>query len=744
MFKESQTASWPPRPFVPKLLLLMFGFVIIEYCILYGFIKTSYFDELLDAPANALRKTSMSKLEFEVISDATKTNLAWLVLAQTQVSDGSRVRVWLSSSDELKLGQVLTIIGRFTSNDSSDWGVSNRARGIAGRVKVVRLITSQDTSSPWKLLISLRQHLLVYIDAEANAERALLAGVICGYRTSAKTFGVEESYSRAGLSHLIAVSGSHLAVVASCYESIFMFFDVEPRRRYAFCVGITGLYVVFCASPLSAIRSWIMYVLSRGGFLFNRRSSSLSALGLAGILMCMLDPYCVADLGFQLSVLSVCALSLFSDYMGALLGSLHAPDGVSVFARAIPYGIQNRVNSMLLAAKNCLSASLVCQLATFCCCAVTFGTISVVAPLANVVIAPLFGPIVMLGLCACSLSFIPFLGSLALQIPLALCFCANTAARLLASIPFASLVVEADKAFLLVPFVMGFVVYIAWPRPSQVQILSFTSIVLLSTLFWVLCITVFVPPQVVMLDVGQGDALLIRDGLSCVLVDTGPSGALSEALARNNVFRLDAVVLTHLHDDHIGGLKDLETSCAVSKVFVGMGVADNLSTSVKDEINSLTSSEVEELNVGDRAKVGSFTLTCLWPDEERDGSENADSLCFLLTHNDNFKMLFSGDAEQDVLREITPQVGDIDVLKVGHHGSEISIDEQEALSLKPELAIVSAGANNSYGHPTRECKDILEDAGALFMCTIDYGDIAVMPVQEGLKVRSERTVEPDV
>ena len=90
-------------------------------------------------------------------------------------------------------------------------------------------------------------------------------------------------------------------------------------------------------------------------------------------------------------------------------------------------------------------------------------------------------------------------------------------------------------------------------------------------------------------------------------------------------------------------------------------------------------------------------------------------------------MLLTGDAEQEQLGEYQNKVGDIDVLQVGHHGSRVSISLDQAMFLRPEFAVASAGEGNSYGHPTSECIETLESAGATFLCTIDHGDVRVEP-----------------
>ena len=223
-----------------------------------------------------------------------------------------------------------------------------------------------------------------------------------------------------------------------------------------------------------------------------------------------------------------------------------------------------------------------------------------------------------------------------------------------------------------------------------------------------------------------------------------------EALARQGVFSLDAVVLTHLHDDHVGGLDELEGLVRVGSVIVAEGVREGMSSELNGVVQRLTGSEAIEIGEGDALKVGGFALRVLWPRASVTGTENEHSLCLLLEYGSHaerleraesgdltaldeptLSALLTGDAESEVMKEIVGQAGDIDVLKVGHHGSAASIEAGEARRLAAEVAVASAGEGNSYGHPRAACVETLEASGATFLCTKDVGDVTIRPGKDG-------------
>ena len=140
-------------------------------------------------------------------------------------------------------------------------------------------------------------------------------------------------------------------------------------------------------------------------------------------------------------------------------------------------------------------------------------------------------------------------------------------------------------------------------------------------------------------------------------------------------------------------------------------------------------------------QAGGFSFRVVWPKAEVSGEENGDSVEMVLSYAKDgraMRALLTGDGEQDELRHIVDEVGKIDVLKVGHHGSEVSIDAEEAQKLSPEQSIASAGEGNEYGHPRQECIDTLTAAGSQFLCTKDVGSVTVEPGRGGCAVYTER------
>lgn len=246
------------------------------------------------------------------------------------------------------------------------------------------------------------------------------------------------------------------------------------------------------------------------------------------------------------------------------------------------------------------------------------------------------------------------------------------------------------------------------------------------------------------MDVGQADAILVSDSASTLLVDAGLDDRVAAALSRNHVRHLDAVVLTHLDEDHVGGLDDLVGVCSVGEVYVAEGVAKLMGEELTSTVERLCGHGPCELAYEDIISCGGFTARVVWPRQPVEGSDgNADSVVLSVLYDvggRSLSALLTGDAEKEQTGEILAfgDAGDIDLLKVGHHGSAVSVSAEQAKALSPEVSVASAGKNNRYGHPRAECVDALESAGSRFLCTIDAGDVIVYPGASGPRVSTQR------
>ena len=524
------------------------------------------------AAVAALSTSSVSAWSLEVEGDMAEGGRGWWGRARVLDESGGKVgAVWLSSPARLECGSAVSCVGRFKPIDDDEWGVSSRMQGLAGTVSVVHVTAVREAGGPLGAVLRMRQAVLASFSPDESDGAAVLAGSVCGDRAPIRSRGLDDAFATCGVSHLVAVSGGHLAILAGTLAALLGKTRLGPGLRGFLALGVIALFIVFCGAPASAVRAGIMSCVSFGGSLVGRRSHALSSTCAAALVMALLDPYVSGQLGFLLSVASVVGICLFGSYASHALDVLtRMPRHPGRHKPALAHAL-GRLRSN---ACDALGVSVVAQLFTLPLTCPAFGEVSLIAPLANLVLAPLFAGLVSLGLVAAALTPLSALQSpvLAAAEGVSQAFCVVLCA--LARLPLACLPMEASVVPMLAILCAASVaLYGAWPTPRKRILLRGAAVLAGGAIAFLLGMRLLQPARVCVLDVGQGDAILVADGSTAVLVDTGPDEKVSQALARQGIIHLDAIVLTHLHDDHVGGVDDLVGRVECNRVLVAGGVS---------------------------------------------------------------------------------------------------------------------------------------------------------------------------
>ena len=663
--------------------------------------------------SRALDNRAASSLEFVVHGDPSINDGAYSYTCDVYSGEKLLGQVRLSCDCELGAGSHVRAIGRISRFENDAYGRSRVLRGELRKVKIVRFV-SVDEGSPGPLTW-LRNELLAVIAPETDPARSLIAGVVCGRSSELRAQPEGDWFSVTGTAHLVAVSGSHLAIVGFVIESALQKTRLSRGLQRGLLVLALAAYAVFTGASPSAVRACCMVAVTLVANGAGRRRHGLSALFLTMAVFVLLRPTVLFEMGFQLSCASVFAILSFCPYATYALGELGVPSGVA----------------------SVLSVTLCSQLATLPVTIPAFGTFSLIAPLANAVIGPVISVLLASSVVLVPCAFVPLLRHGALVAPMIVARCALFFEQLFSAVPGASVSVPPDTPLVyMVPFALA-VLLVWWPRPRvrsmAVGLLCLMLAAGVPYVYWDRC----APPSVTVLDVGQADAILVRQVGAVALVDCGLDERVVSALVRNNVHHIDAVFVTHWDEDHWGGLPAVLEQFSVGTIAVA---ADALEDAPAEVLNR-PGVEYRQVRRGDTVDIGSFCARVMWPFEAVDGEGNEDSLVLLLSYDQEGKglrILLTGDAELDQEREFVQEVGDIDVLKLGHHGSKVSVDGQLLDVLKPELSLASAGEGNRYGHPSDACIDAVKEAGGVFACTIEHGDITVTPTANGFAMRCQQ------
>ncbi|KDN22908.1 DNA internalization-related competence protein ComEC/Rec2 [Amycolatopsis rifamycinica] len=546
----------------------------------------------------------------------------------------------------------------------------------------------------------------------------LLPGLVLG-DTSALPPRVEQEFVSAGLAHLTAVSGGNLAVVCGAVLLLLRLLRLGPRLSAAAAGTCLAGFLVLVGPEPSVLRAGVMAAVALLALALGRRGSALPALAFAVCLLVVADPAMATDFGFALSVCATGGLVLLAPrWAGALV------------RRGIPPGFAEG-----------LAIPLAAFLVTAPVLAGMAGSVSLVSVLTNVLAAPVVAPATVLGVLATVTGpWWPGAGKVLVHLADPEARWLITVARHGARAPGA--VIAWPGGWLggfLAAAVLVVLVLAVWLRRVRV----------LMALLVVGSLLVFVPVRVlapawpprnwamVECDVGQGDAVVLATAEPgrAVVVDAGPEpGPVDECLHRLAVDRIPLLVLSHLHADHIGGLTSVFEGRTVGAIAVGPGRSPGWAWRQVAAEAARRSVPLVELTTGERLDWPGLALEVLGPRyvparsaERQDGTAINNSSVVLRADTTAGRVLLTGDVELAAQADLLADIGNLkaEVLKVPHHGSRYSLPPFLA-AVAPRVAMVSVGAGNTYGHPSKSTMDTLTALGARVTRTDVDGDTAVI------------------
>lgn len=566
-----------------------------------------------------------------------------------------------------------------------------------------------------------------------------LASALILARKEALDPAVREAFAVAGIAHLLAISGFHVAVVALLVGVVIRGVGAGPRRAPAYGAAITWLYIGLIGFPDAATRAALILTFLAAARLRGHPAGALGAIASAGIILFLLDPSVLSNPGFQLS------------FAGAL-GLVSLRPAVRTWLDARPLDV------VPPALKDAVAAGVGATLATMPFVALHFGRVSVVGIPATLVATPLLSAAIPGLLSALGISWVfpPLANFLAGGTDILL-RCLEFLARLCASPSWAS--VWVGDALLLGALVGAFGGVIRlrlygsglrrWVRWMTLAAWASAGAGVAPLVErWAGTGTV----EIVFLDVGQGDAVAIRSpGGRWILVDTGPRGRTYDAgarvvlpyLRRRGVTRIEVLVLTHPDLDHIGGAEAI-----VDGLEVGYVLDPSQATGRGAYVEVLEAARRNGVPWLEARRDVSITLdgveiSILHPDGPTTASHsgtdsNAQSVVLLVRYGE-FEALLTGDAPVEVEEAILSDLpSELEILKVGHHGSNTSTSPSLLAQTSPALAVISVGARNRYGHPHGEVVSRIIDSGARVLRTDLSGDIVIRARRSGLyEVRTE-------
>lgn len=609
----------------------------------------------------------------------------------------------------LHLGDFVLVKGKLslpkhnTSPHLFDYRDYLERKGIFYLLEIEDLVKVQNNQD---FIYQVREMLSSYLKKNTYTKDYVLAFVMGD--VSLLPSSIRSIYQDIGISHLLAISGTQVTFLSGVILSFLKKIKVREISRYVVTIFILSFYLILIEAPPPVLRAYLFFVFSALNQIYYFHIKSLHLFYLVVGSSLLIDPYMIYDLGFQYSYAISFFLILFSPYFqdkGKVKQLLFT--SILSFVAALPISLSSVYQVNLLS---------------------IFYNLFYI-PYVSYLVFPL----------SIVTSFFPLLDKLYYLFIVLM----EKSAELFSSWSFFTFILAKPSFFFVFLYsVFGLLFCYGFCSLKRRYLVPFLATFLFHYFYY--------DPSfyLLMIDVGQGDSILLHDGKSNILIDTGgkmpfskevwkerhiksnssiSSRTLLPLFKSHGIRKLDLLILTHGDYDHMGEAVDLVNHFKVDKVIFNCGEFNELEQGlieVLDQKKIPYYSCIKELNIDDHPF---FFLQTKEYDNENDNSN------VIYTELNGYQFLFMGDASIKTEKEILKKyhLKNIDVLKVGHHGSKTSSSEEFINHIHPKYSIISVGKDNRYAHPNKEALNNLKQS-QIYRTDLD-GSIKIKLNKNGCK-----------
>lgn len=619
------------------------------------------------------------------------------------------------------------------------------------------LISSPDQRDPLVLVNNIK------IAAESKIEYLFgdLSGVVKGFlfgNTDDMSIETKTDFRVSGLSHLLAVSGLHIGIISLFIITVFS----KSKKRGAPYI-IASLFIILTAalsgfSP-SVCRAVIMQLILFAGKFFYKKGDTKNTFGFALFILIFINPFIVSSPSFLLSFSATAAIIfLFKPVYGFVATSFFRRFSI------VPSGIFRKLTEVSVMSVLCTAATL--PVSYF-----YFGTFSFLGIFGNILALPFVSVTFITAILSVVISFLPLVSFYSMPFMyvskigvFSIMYVTRFLSFLSGNITDYSLDMSFVSDYWILLSVaavalLGVLLWLIFSKPQKGQARNrnrLKRVVSGALAVIVISLAVFFFTEkseevihsgdkitATFIDVGQGNGVVLTQNENVYVYDCGgtqkPGDSCAEYILSEGYTEIDAVIISHMHDDHMNGVKKLLEKIRAREVIIPYTTPDKEEEASLKEFLDKKGIKLTILYEDTKTVLDSgagFSLLLKHMDEDAD--ENDNSIVLALDYY-NTDLLLCGDlskvGEKCLIKEY-PEL-DTDILSVGHHGSKYSACEEFLKQITPEVSVISVAEKNSYGHPDADTVSRLEACGDVY-CTKDYGNISFILDGKEYTIKTEK------
>ena len=709
-----------------------------------------------------------TKLDYEnikvegIVQDIYQKNNSYIANLLLE-KENIKVLIYIKNYDKesIKYGDKIEVIGKYNKPEVSrnykgfDYKEYLKTQNIVGSISCtfndIKIVSKNNYNIFLKIIYDIKQFINNKIEQNVDIDnQKLLSGVLIGDKNNLDK-SIINDFKNSNLSHMLAVSGTHVGYVILLLTIIIKDKKVGKRLSIVLKIFFILIFILLVGGTPSVIRSGVSAIIYLFAFLAKRKKNIKNAIIIPIIISLIINPYNILNVGMQLSYLGTIGILLFNKYIEKTLRKIIKIEKIeSKNKLKIIYKIFNYLISII-------SISLSANVLIIPIMIYKFNSISLTFLLSNILAAPVLCLIILIGFISIFLSIINInIGFFILNLLLELI---KIIAKFCGNILFSKIqILTPDLIWVIITYIILLLIYFYLERKNEYKFrinINKKIIIFLTIIFYLLAtifsfnIIFYNGLKIYFIDVGQGDsALIISESGKKILVDGGGSKAGSNYdvgenitlpyLLDRKIMYIDYIFCSHFDSDHVQGLEAVLENIKVDKLILTkqMTISENYKKIV--EICNRKKVKVIEVKEKDILKIDNkTTIQILAPDinnfiDDGKGGLNSNAIVFKLIYklnnNKNITALFTGDIEEKTEKSLVEKYGKklkADILKVAHHGSKTSSISEFLELVKPQIALIGVGKNNSFGHPNDGVIQRLDNLKTRIFRTDEMGEIDI-------------------